>query len=30
MMPPIFFDDEERVNQVKEYEKSHAEHKPYM
>jgi hypothetical protein len=30
MMPPMFFDDEERVAKVKEYERSHSEYKPYM
>jgi len=30
MMPPIFFDDELRVKQVKEYEKMHAKQEPYL
>jgi hypothetical protein len=30
MMPPVFFDDKERVEQVIEYEKAHCKHKPYM
>ncbi len=30
MMPPMFFDDENRVEQVKEYEKMHAKQEPYL
>lgn len=30
MMPPIFFDNEDRVNQAIDYEKAHCKHKPYL
>jgi hypothetical protein len=29
-MPPMFFDDNQRVNQVKEYERMHSSQAPYV
>jgi hypothetical protein len=30
IMPPMFFDDNQRVNQVKEYERMHSSQAPYV